>query len=41
MDDSKDSNEREDERHTLVYSRWLFQQLHVGAHISIKENRLM
>ena len=41
MDDSKDSNEREDERYTLVYSGRLFQQLHVVAHIFIKENRLM
>ena len=41
MDDSKDSNEREDERYTLVYSGRLFQQLHVVAHIFIKENQLI
>ena len=41
MDDSKDSNEREDERHTLVYGGWLFQQLHVGAYTCIEGNLFM
>ena len=41
MNDRKGSSKCEDERHTLVYGGWLFQQLHVGAHTRIEGNQFM
>ena len=41
MNDRKGSSKCEDERHTLVYGGWLFQQLHVGAYTCIEGNLFM